>query len=48
MAGLASVLKDGRDVFGKRDLALGHGRDYDKTGETENWAHLATSRLELF
>jgi hypothetical protein len=24
-------------------LALGHGRDHDKTGNTENRSHLATS-----
>ena len=43
MAGLAAVLKDGRDVFGKRDLALGHRRDRDKAGNTANSSHLATS-----
>jgi hypothetical protein len=29
-------------------LALGHGRDDNKTGNTENWPHLASSWLELF
>jgi hypothetical protein len=47
MANLTSVLKNGRNVFGKRDLALGHRRNRDKPGNAENSSHLATSRNSL-
>src|SRR5579862_5676823 len=43
MAGLASVLKDGRNIFGEGDLALRHGRDHEKAGNTANSSHRATS-----